>query len=128
MRPNTASKLLIICSLFYLIIGVSLGFVTAMKLLWPTVGEIEILTFGRIRSVHTNLVMFGWLLQAGMGLIFFILPKLLHNKLFSEKLGVATCVLFNIATLGSALFIFAGKMKNIEYGEIPIPFDYLTVV
>ena len=128
MKPNTASKLLIICSMLYLIIGISLGFVTAMKLIWPTIGEIEILTFGRIRSVHTNLVMFGWLLQSGMGLAFFILPKLLHTKLYSEKLGVATCCLFNITTIGSATMIFAGQMKNIEYGEIPIPFDYLTVI
>ena len=128
MKPNTASKLLIICSMLYLIIGISLGFVTAMKLIWPTIGEIEILTFGRIRSVHTNLVMFGWLLQSGMGLAFFILPKLLHTKLYSEKLGVATCCLFNIITICSATLIFAGHMKNIEYGEIPIPFDYLTVI
>ena len=69
MKSNTASKWLIICSCFYLALGLLLGLLVALKFMIPTVGEIELLSFPRIRSLHTNVVLFGWLFQADMGLL-----------------------------------------------------------
>ncbi|MFC1766480.1 cbb3-type cytochrome c oxidase subunit I [Planctomycetota bacterium] len=128
MKQHTAAKILLISSIGYLMLGLTLGIVTAFKFLIPTLGEFELLSFGRIRTLHTNVVLFGWLLQADLGLLFYILPKLLHTKLFSEKLGVAMAVLFNVTLLGGATAILLGHMKNVEYGELPVPFDYLIVV
>ncbi|MCF7972676.1 MAG: cbb3-type cytochrome c oxidase subunit I [Phycisphaerae bacterium] len=128
MKKDSAAKLLIYCSLGYLALGMTLGIVTAMKLIWPAIGDFEIMSFGRIRTVHTNMVMFGWLLQADLGLLFFILPRILHTKLFSEKLGMLMAGLLNVALLGGFIGILTGHMKNVEYGELPRPFDILIVV
>lgn len=128
MKENTAAKILIVSSIGYLMLGLTLGLLTAFKLLIPTLGEFELLAFGRVRVLHTNVVLFGWLLQADLGLLLWILPKLLHTKLFSEKLGVAMAALFNITLLGGAVAILTGHMKNVEYGELPVPFDYMVVI
>ena len=128
MKQDSAAKALIFCALGYLVLGMTMGLITALKLIWPNLGDIELLLYGRIRTVHTNLVLFGWLFQVDMGLLFYILPRLLHTKLFSEKLGIALAVLFNISFLGGLIGILTGYMKNVEYGEIPHPFDFLIVV
>ncbi len=128
MKENTAAKVLIVSSIGYLLLGLVLGLVTAFKLVIPTLGEFEILAYGRMRILHTNVVLFGWLLQADLGLLLYILPRLLHTKLLSEKLGVAMAVLFNLTLLGGAVAILTGHVKNVEYGELPVPFDYLVVV
>lgn len=128
MKKDSAAKVLILCSLGYLALGMTMGIVVALKLIWPGIGDFEIMSFGRIRTVHTNLVLFGWLFQVDLGLLFYILPRILHTKLFSEKLGMLMAGLFNIAVIGGIMGIFTGHMKNVEYGEIPRPFDALIVV
>ena len=123
MKKDSAAKVLILCSLGYLALGMTLGIVVALKLIWPGIGDFEIMSFGRIRTVHTNLVLFGWLFQVDLGILFYILPRILHTKLFSEKLGMVMAALFNVAVIGGLIGILTGHMKNVEYGEIPQPFD-----
>ena len=48
------------------------------------------LTYGRLRPLHVNGMLFGWLLAADMGLAYYIVPRLCGVKLWSEKLGIAT--------------------------------------
>lgn len=128
MKKDSAAKMLIYCSLGYLVLGMSLGIVTALKMIWPGIGDFEIMTFGRIRVLHTNVILFGWLFQVDLGLLLFILPRILHTRLFSEKLGVLLAALLNVTLLGGAAAILTGHMKNVEYGELPRPFDVLVVI
>ena len=90
MREHRAAFILMMTSCVYLILGMTLGVLAAMKMMWPSIAEFELLSFPRVRMAHTNIVLFGWLLQINMGLLFYIMPKLLHTKLFSQRLGIAT--------------------------------------
>ena len=128
MKQDTAAKTLIIASCFYFGLALTLGVLAALKFIVPTVGEIEYLSLPRVRMLHTNVNLFGWLLQANMGILLWILPRILHTRLFSEKLGVAMAVLYNLVLLAAAAAITLGKVKNVEYGEIPAPLDYLVAV
>lgn len=128
MKRDRASLFLIITSCAFLVLGMLFGLLTAMKLLWPSIGEFAIFSYGRIRTVHINIVLFGWLLQANLGLVFYILPRLLHTRLLSEKLGIATWLSYNIAAVGGVVCILLGYNKGLEYAEIPPPFDYLIAV
>ncbi len=125
MKRDRASLLMILSSCVYLLLGMTYGLIVALKMVWPSIGEFEFLTFGRVRMVHTNVVLFGWLLQADLGLVLWILPRLLKTKLFSQKLAYVTWGLFNIAALGGVAAIMMGHAKAIEYAEIPFPFDLL---
>ena len=62
MKSNKAVLFPLITSCVYLLLGITLGLLVATKMIWPSIGEFEIFSFGRIRMAHTNVVLFGWLL------------------------------------------------------------------
>lgn len=128
MKENTAAKAAILGATIHFGLALTMGLLTALKFFVPTVGEIEYLSLPRVRMLHTNINLFGWLLQANIGLLFFILPRILHTKLFSELLGVITGILYNVAVIGGYVCIILGYVKNVEYGEIPPPFDYMIAL
>ena len=128
MKQDTAAKTMIIASIVYFGLALTMGLLTALKFVVPTVGEIEYLSLPRVRMLHTNINLFGWLLQANMGILFWILPRILHTKLFSEKLGVATGILYNLTLLGGFTCIILGKIQNVEYGEMPLIIDILVAL
>ena len=128
MKQDTAAKMMIISSVLFFGLALTLGLLTALKFIVPTVGEIEYLSLPRMRILHTNVNLYGWLLQANMGILFWILPRILHTKLFSEKLGVAMGILYNLTLLGGAVCIVLGIVQNVEYGELPLVIDLLIVV
>jgi len=128
MKENTAAKFMIVAASIHFGLALTMGLLTALKFIAPTVGEIEFLSLPRVRMMHTNINLFGWLLQADMGLLLYILPRILHTKLYSEKLGVAAGLLYNVAVFGGYAAILLGHVKNVEYGEIPPPFDYMIAI
>jgi cytochrome c oxidase cbb3-type subunit I len=125
---DLTARLMILTSLVFLPIGMLAGATLSMKLLAPSMGEIFFLSFGRLRAFHTNVVLFGWLLQAGMGLIYYMVPRLCNTRLFSEKMGIATWLIFNVAVLGGGVGLLLGYTKGIEYAELGVPFDVLVTV
>ena len=128
MKQDTAAKTLLIASTLYFGLALTLGLLVAIKFVVPTIGEIEYLSLPRMRMMHTNANLFGWLLQANMGVLLWILPRILHTKLYSEKLGVITGIIYNIAVVLGLSAIVLGNVKNVEYGEIPSPYDYMMAV
>ncbi len=128
MKQDIAAKTMIISSVLFFGAALTMGLLTALKFIAPTVGEIEYLSLPRVRMVHTNINLYGWLLQSNMGILFWILPRILHTKLFSEKLGVATAVIYNLTLIGGITCIFLGKIQNVEYGEMPLIVDLLVLV
>ena len=71
-------------------------------------GDGPYLSYGRLRPLHVNGMLFGWLLAADMGLTYYIVPRLCGVKLWSEKLGVATAALWNVIILGAVVSLMAG--------------------
>ena len=128
MKQDTAAKSMVITSVLFFGAALTMGLLTALKFVVPTVGEIEYLSLPRVRMLHTNINLYGWLLQANMGILFWFLPRILHTKLFSEKLGVATGILYNLTLLGGFTCIILGKVQNVEYGEMPLIIDILVAL
>jgi cytochrome c oxidase cbb3-type subunit I len=91
-------------------------------------GSVSLLTYGRLRPLHVNGMLFGWLLAADMGLAYYIVPRLCGVKLWSEKLGVATAILWNIIVLGAVVALPLGFNKGFEYAELPTPVAILVVI
>lgn len=128
-HEDTAVKWLLIGSVSYFAIVGIIALIIAAKFVWPQfLGTIPYFTYGRMRPVHVNGMLFGWLLQADMGLAFFLVPRLCGVKLWSEKLGVATSILWNIIILSAVVTLLGGYQKGIEYGDLPTWVACLVVV
>jgi len=125
---DVTARLMIGTSLVFLLVGMLAGALLGLKLIVPAFAEMPFLSFGRLRPFHTNAILFGWLLQAGIGLMFYIVPRLCNTRLWSEKLGVASWLLLNIAVLGGGSSLLLGYNKGIEYAELTTPFAAVVTV
>jgi cytochrome c oxidase cbb3-type subunit 1 len=128
LKENRGAYLFLVSACVFLLVGMSMGVFVALKFIFPALGDHPLFSFGRIRQAHTNLVLFAFLLQADIGLMLYIVPKLLHTKLFSEKLAIATWVVFNIGAIGGVIRILLGINQAIEYAEVAPPFNYLIIL
>ncbi len=129
IHEDTTAKWFLLSSITYFFIVGIIALTIAAKFVWPQLlGSVSLLTYGRLRPLHVNGMLFGWLLAADMGLAYYIVPRLCGVKLWSEKLGVATAVLWNIIVLSVVVALPLGFNKGWEYAEIPTPISILVVI
>jgi cytochrome c oxidase cbb3-type subunit I len=128
-HTDTTAKWFLVSAVGYFFIVGIIAITIAAKFVWPSLlGTVSILTYGRLRPLHVNGMLFGWLLAADMGLSCYIVPRLCGVKLWSEKLGVATAVLWNIIILSAVVLLLGGHNQGLEYAELTLPLDVLVVV
>ncbi len=129
VHEDTTTKWFLVSAVAYFFIVGIIALIIAAKFCWPDLmGTTPWLTYGRLRPLHVNGMLFGWLLAADMGLAYYVIPRLCGVKLWSEKLGVFTAVLWNVIVLGAVVTLLAGMNQGWEYGELPWFLDVLVVV
>ena len=113
---------------YFAVVGI-IALIIAAKFVWPQfLGSISYFTYGRMRPLHVNGMLFGWLLAADMGLAYYLVPRLCGVKLWSEKLGVATSILWNVIILSAIVTLLGGYQKGLEYADLPTPVAVLVVI
>jgi cytochrome c oxidase cbb3-type subunit 1 len=127
-EDRSAFGFILVASLFFVVSGL-VALIVATKLNLPSfLGNVSWLTWGRMRPVHVNGMLFGWLLAADMGLSFYLIPRLCGVKLWSEKLGLSTLALWIVIVLGAVVTLLAGMTQGLEYAELVFAIDVLVVV
>ncbi|HYG56919.1 MAG TPA: cbb3-type cytochrome c oxidase subunit I [Symbiobacteriaceae bacterium] len=128
---GSASRNFYLTAVLWMAIAMSFGLFAAFLLIFPdmvkAVPFLEYFTFGRIRPVHTNLVMFGWLSGAYFATLYYMVPRLAGTGLYSERLGNATVVLHNLLMTSYTLALLFGMSQGREYAEQPWANKMLTV-
>jgi cytochrome c oxidase cbb3-type subunit 1/cytochrome c oxidase cbb3-type subunit I/II len=110
-------------------IGTLFGLTSAIELIAPDLlGNIPWLVFGRIRAVHTNVVIFGFVTPGLLAVAFYILPRLLRTELYSEKLGMMTLFLWNVILVSIVVTLAMGFTQGREYAEAIWIIDVLVAV
>jgi cytochrome c oxidase cbb3-type subunit 1 len=113
-----------VSSACWLVVGTVGGFIGAIELVAPDLlGNIPWLVFGRIRQVHTNVVMFGFVGTGLLGVAHYLVPTLLRTSLYSERLGRLTLWLWNLAIVAGVITLSMGYTQNREYAEFIWPID-----
>ena len=129
VHEDATAKWFLISSVAYFFIVGIIALIIAAKFVWPDLmGSMSWLTYGRLRPLHVNGMLFGWLLAADMGLAYYVIPRLCGVPLWSEKLGLATAALWNVIILGAVVTLMAGLNQGWEYAELPWYLDILVVV
>lgn len=111
------------------LVGMLAGVYVAAELVWPELGfDQPWLSFGRLRTVHTHSVIFGFGVSALIGTAFYSVQRTSHVPLFAPRLAwfvfyawQATCVL-------GALSLLGGINASKEYAELEWPFDLAIAV
>ncbi|MDX9788295.1 MAG: cbb3-type cytochrome c oxidase subunit I [Desulfobacterales bacterium] len=118
----------ILTSAVWMCVGTLMGLLGAMALIAPDLTKHLVwLSFGRIRPIHINIVLFGFVTPGLLGAAFYYLPKLLRTQIYSDSLGVVTVVAWNILLVGVVVSLSAGYTQGREYAELIWPLDILVV-
>jgi cytochrome c oxidase cbb3-type subunit I len=123
-QPDSASRTWLFSGIFWMSVTMLIGLVEAVKLFYPEFLQgVPALAYGRLRPVHINIGMFGFMSMGYLGATFYMVPRLTQTPLFSERLGSLTAWAWNLNLLAGCLGILLGFSKGKEYTEIPFPFD-----
>src|SRR5271157_6147943 len=129
VHTDTTAKWFLISAIGYFFIVGIIALTIAAKFCWPELlGTVPYLSYGRLRPLHVNGMLFGWLLACDMGLTYYIVPRLCGVKLWSEKLGVATAALWNVIILSAIFTLLGGYQKGLEYADLPTPVATMVVI
>jgi cytochrome c oxidase cbb3-type subunit I len=105
---------------FWLLLGSLAGLTSSIKLHAPDwLVQQGWLTFGRIRTVHLTAVLYGWITNAALALILWLLPRLLRTELRGAVWTLLGGALVNAGIAAGIGAIAAGWSAGMEYLEIP---------
>ena len=117
-----------ITSAFWMVVATFMGLLGATELMAPDLLEnVGWLVFGRVRPIHINLVLFGFVTPGLLSAAFYYVPKLLRTDLYSEKLGKITVVAWNVMLVAAVVSLAMGKTQGREYAELIWPIDMMVV-
>lgn len=128
-EPYSTSRRFMVSGVIWGVVGVLAGFLAATNLVAPDLlGKYELLTFGRLRPVHVNVIAFGFVYTLLLAGVAFVVPRLCSVEgLWSEKLGNVAVWLWNAVFIYAALTIPFGKTQGREYAELIYPIDLLVI-
>jgi len=111
-----------------MVVATFMGLLGATELMAPDLTEnVGWLVFGRIRPIHVNLVLFGFVTPGLLAAAFYYVPRLLRTELYSEKLGVITVLAWNFTMVFVVVSLALGYTQGREYAEMIWPIDMLIV-
>jgi len=127
-QHHMTAKGFCITSAFWMVVATFMGLLGATELMAPDLTEnIAWLVFGRIRPIHVNLVLFGFVTPGLLASAFYYVPRLLRTELYSEKLGVITVLAWNFTLVTVVVSLALGYSQGREYAEMIWPVDMLIV-
>lgn len=115
-------------AVFWLIVGSLYGLLSSAKMHLPELlANTEWLTFGRVRPIHLNVVTYGWVSMAGIGVALFLMPRLFKTPLVGAKYAIAGGVIWNVGMALGLVALALGLSDGEEWLEFPWQIDLLFV-
>jgi cytochrome c oxidase cbb3-type subunit I len=111
------------------IVGMLVGVLIAAQLLWPDLLPAwSFLTYGRLRPLHTNAVIFAFGGSALFATSYYIVQRTCHARLFADKLAAFTFWGWQLIIVLAAVTLPLGITSGKEYAELEWPIDLLIAV
>jgi len=126
---NKIVKKFIIATMFWGIIGMSVGLLLAFMFIFPNVTEgISWLSFGRLRPLHTNAVIFAFVGNAIFAGVYYSTQRLLKARMWSDALSNINFWGWQLIIVGAAITLPLGYTSSKEYAELEWPFDIAIAI
>jgi cytochrome c oxidase cbb3-type subunit 1 len=87
--------------------------------------EVPWLTFGRLRPIHVNGVIFGSFSTVFLGLLYYIVPRLCGVRMYKEEWGWWLLHAWNLFLVLGTVSLMAGYNMGLEAGEFEWPLNLL---
>src|SRR5512146_1281855 len=111
------------------IVGMLVGVVIAAQLRWPELNcNVPWLTYGRLRPLHTNAVIFAFGGSALFASSYYVVQRTCHVRLFAGGLAAFTFWGWQAVIVLAAVTLPLGITTSKEYAELEWPIDVLIAV
>ncbi|MCC9597914.1 MULTISPECIES: cytochrome-c oxidase, cbb3-type subunit I [Rubrivivax] len=111
------------------IVGMLVGVIIAAQLAWPDLNfGIPYITYGRLRPLHTNAVIFAFGGSALFATSYHVVQRTCQASLFLPKLAMFTFWGWQVVILLAAISLPLGFTTGKEYAELEWPIDILIAV
>jgi cytochrome c oxidase cbb3-type subunit 1 len=111
------------------VVGMLVGVIIAAQLLWPEfLGGIPWLSYGRLRPLHTNAVIFAFGGCALFATSYYVVQRTTHARIFSDGLAAFTFWGWQAVIVLAAITLPLGITSSKEYAELEWPIDILIAL
>jgi cytochrome c oxidase cbb3-type subunit I/II len=116
-------------SVIFGVIGMLVGILAALQLVFPAMNlGLAETTYGRIRPLHTNAVIFAFVGNGIFTGVYYSLQRLLKARMFSDLLSNLHFWGWQLIILSAAITLPLGLTSSKEYAELIWPIDLAIAV
>ena len=121
---NRVVRAFAIATVIWAVVGMSAGLLAAVQLFLPNANlSLPYTTFGRLRPLHTNAVIFAFVGNAMFMGIYYSLQRLCKARMFSDALSWINFWGWNGIIVAAAVTLPLGLTTSKEYAELEWPID-----
>jgi len=121
---NKIVKKFTMATLLWGIVGMSVGLLLAFMFLFPNITDgIPWLSFGRLRPLHTNAVIFAFVGNAIFAGVYYSTQRLLKARMYSDFLSNFNFWGWQVIIVAAAITLPMGFTSSKEYAELEWPID-----
>ncbi len=126
---NRIVRAFAIATVVWGIVGMTAGLMCAVQLFFPAANlNLQFVTFGRLRPVHTNAVIFAFVGNGMFMGIYYSLQRLCKARMFSDKLSWLNFWGWNAIIVAAAITLPLGITTSKEYAELEWPIKIAIAV
>jgi cytochrome c oxidase cbb3-type subunit I/II len=121
---NKIVKQFAYATIFWGLIGMTVGLLVALQFVFPALSfNWAPTTFGRVRPVHTNAVIFAFVGNGIFTGVYYSLQRLCKARMFNDTMSKIHFWGWQGIIVAAALTLFAGFTTGKEYAELEWPID-----
>jgi cytochrome c oxidase cbb3-type subunit I/II len=120
---NTIVRNFMYATVIWGIIGMLVGLTAALQLVFPALNFSEFTSFGRIRPLHTNAVIFAFVGNGIFAGVYYSLQRLCKTRMFSDALSKINFWGWQLIIVAAVLTLPFGITTSKEYAELEWPID-----
>jgi cytochrome c oxidase cbb3-type subunit 1 len=126
---DTVVRQFAIMTVVWGVVGMTVGVLIASQLLWPQLNlDTPWLSYGRLRPLHTNAVIFAFGGSALFASSYYVVQRTCHVRLFSDRLAAFTFWGWQLIIVLAAITLPMGMTSGKEYAELEWPIDILIAI
>ncbi len=122
-------RLFALATVLWGVVGMLVGVIIAAQLAWPELNfGIPWFSYGRLRPLHTNAVIFAFGGCALFASSYHVVQRTCQTRLFMPGLAMFTFVLWQLIIVSAAISLPLGYTQGKEYAELEWPIDLAIAV
>ncbi|MFK2819957.1 cytochrome-c oxidase, cbb3-type subunit I [Flavobacteriaceae sp. LMIT009] len=126
---NKIVKNFIYATMLWGVVGMLVGLILAFMFMFPNLTDgISWLSFGRLRPLHTNAVIFAFVGNATFAGVYYSSQRLLKARMFSDLLSKINFWGWQLIIVAAAITLPLGISTSKEYAELEWPIDIAIAI